>query len=173
MTLSTAVVIVAVVYGAYRLAGDYIRRSMRSFASAQRAWSELSTTAKEIVEQDIPEPAARAVIGLAGAAGCGCFIRGVMAAHYLPGLLRRSVDEPGDWDQAFTAIGNLSIEQKRSFDRLLALVLVYDSFKNPLQGWFFRRMLRSYVDPEPTFAEKAETQLAAFSVLSRRQLLAR
>ena len=53
---------------------------------------------------------------------------------------------------------------------LVMLVLVYDTFRNPLQGYLTRRAIKAIAEPKPDFQTKSEAQMTAFSVLSRRKL---
>lgn len=171
MTLSFALVAVALTFGVYLLAATYVRRSVRSFASAKRAWSDLNASVQAFLAEDVPQSAARVAVGLMSAAGCGCFVRGVLISHYLPrvSVLPRSAGAI-KWEKDFSDLANLRADQKAKFERVIGLVIIYDSFRNPLQGWAFRRMMRSFASAEPSFTEKLEAQLAAVSVLSRRKV---
>jgi hypothetical protein len=171
MTLVMAILLVVLVFSAYRLADDYVRRSMGSFDSAARVWTDLDAAATELLNTDLPESVGRMVVALTRLAGCGCFVRGVLLSNYLP-RAKLQQDGRGDkWNDAFNDLKVLNGSQKDCFDRLLSLVIVYDSFRNPLQGWLFRRLLRSFTQDKRSYREKAEAELAALSVLSNRKPL--
>jgi hypothetical protein len=163
--------LVVVVWGAYRLAEDIVRRSLNSFQTADRVWSDLKTKSQEITDAaQVPEEVCRIVYALTASAGCGCYVRGMIMHHYLPALSTRKPDTPSEqrWSESFDKIAELPIEVQRKLAELIMLVFVYDSFKNPVQGWIFRRIVRSAANPSPNFAARTEAELTAFSVLSRK-----
>jgi hypothetical protein len=170
MTVVLALVVFTVFYGAYLLARDFVTRSIRSYGNAESVWSDLVNTADKLMDDDIPESVATAVLGLVVVAGCGCFVRGMLVSHYLPRPSPSKSEGSGHWNKAFEDVENLTADQRSNFYQLLATVVVYDSFRNPLQGWLFRRVLKSFLQPNPSFVQKAETQITAFSILARRGL---
>jgi hypothetical protein len=170
MTVAIAFVVLAVSYGVYLLARDFVTRSIRSYGSAEHVWGDLIGTADKLMASDIPESVARAVLGLVAAAGCGCFVRGMLVNHYLPRPSLVKSGDAGPWNKAFEDVENLTAEQRGNFYQLLAATVVYDSFRNPFQGWMFRRILKTFLQPNPSFVQKAETQITAFSILTRRGL---
>lgn len=170
MTVAVAFVVLAVFYGAYLLARDFVSRSIRSYGSAEQVWSDLVGASDKLMDADIPESVARAVLGLVAAAGCGCFVRGMLINHYLPRPSLVKSGDAGPWNKAFEDVEDLTAEQRGDFYQLLAAAVVYDSFRNPLQGWLFRRILKTFLQPNPSFIQKAETQITAFSILTRRGL---
>lgn len=160
---------VGAVAAAYFISSAYIRRSERSFSSAARVMDDLSSAVRGFVESDAPPEVARLAIQMAAITGCGCFVRGVLVSHYLPrGTISRG-NVPRSLNSAFEASRRMPGELQTQFDRIAGLVMIYDSFRNPLQGWLFRRALRSFVEAKPTWNDQAETKLALFSVLSRKQ----
>lgn len=166
MIIVWAILASAVVYGSFLLASDYVRRSMRSYASAESVWTNLAGTAHELIESDIPASVARMILGLVTMAGCGCFVRGMLLSYYLPIPDGARSKADSVWDQSFADANKLSQEQREKFNHLLGQVMVYDSFTNPLQGWLFRRALKAFMRNEQTFAQRASTQLTVLSVLS-------
>jgi hypothetical protein len=170
MTFLAVALIIASVGGAYWLADYYVCRSMRSFQTAEDVWHKLNGAASELLTHDIPESVSRMVVALTFLAGCGCFVRGVLIAHYLPRVRLASSNSQSQWEQAFNDLGNLDPLQRSAFERLLGFVIIYDSFKNPFQGWLFRRVTRSFTKSVPSFKERAEAQLTALDVLSRRNV---
>jgi hypothetical protein len=167
MTLDFALLLVLAVTLTAWLVHDYIRRASRSYASASRVWTNLDTVAREILDADVSQPVARAVLALVALAGCGCFVRGVLMSHYLPRLMTVSAASSGKWNRAFDDVERLNVGQRELFSKLVTLVVIYDSFRNPMHGWVFRRMLRTYTKPIVPPAYRAEAQLASFSVLNR------
>ena len=167
MTLHAAILIVLVTIALSWIAYDYVERSMRSYASASKVWTDVDSTARELLETDLPQSVARAILGLLALAGCGCFVRGVLVSHYLPRLMTVGKTSSGKWNRAFDDVENLGPAQREQFSKLITLVVVYDSFRNPLHGWIFRRTLRNFTKPVVPSAYRVEAQLASFSVLNR------
>lgn len=146
---------------------------MRSFENAEFAWRELAAEARAIVEADVPTNVAKVVIALAATAGCGCYVRGLLMAHYLPKFLIVRGDRNGKWSGSLEAVDNLPSELREKFQRMMMLVILYDGYRNPAHGWLFRRVMKSYTQGRQSFQEKLETKLTAASVLSRREPLER
>ena len=160
--------LVAVTALSYALARAYLQGAMRSFARAERALADLQSAVRTLVEQDVPASVAKIALQLSVHAGCGCFVRGMLTSHYLPrvALVPRA---SGDvWEAAFADVERLPPAQREAFNRVVALVVVYDCFRNPLQGWLFERLMRSFTRAEPSWSDKAEAKLTAWSVVSRR-----
>lgn len=170
MTYSVAIVALALLVpvAIFRLAQDYVRRSMRSFGKADKVWADLVHSAESLLEDDIPEHLARSIVALMRLAGCGCFVRGVVTAHYLPFLSRTGGGEGAE--DAFIEFDALDGEQRERFWALLSAVILYDGFRNPFQGLLFRNMIRTYYRPSPRLSarEKLQAALTAFGVLGRK-----
>lgn len=169
MSIFWALLAVMVTWGGYRLADDYLRRSMLSFGSAEHAWGVVTANAERLMEQDISPAVAKLIVRTVSAAGCGCFVRGMLLGHYLP--RSRSTREEADryWGSLFDEIDSGGQEMGKLFWQFLASVVVYDSFRNPLQGWLFRRALKEMLRPEPSYQAKLEAKSAIFSVVSKRK----
>lgn len=165
LTLLTIGVVAAV----YLAVSSYVERAKRSFANADRVMTDLTAAVRTFVESDAPPEVARLAIQMSVLTGCGCFMRGVLMSHYLPrgGIVRANV--PKALNAAFQQSRGMPIELQTQFDRISGLVMIYDSFRNPIQGWLFRRVLWSFVETKPTWNDQAETKLALFSVLSRKR----
>lgn len=172
MMITLALLAVLTGYGALRLSQDYLRRSSTSFANAERAWVGVNEAAQKLLDQDIPESVGRVIVALMATAGCGCYVRGMLKGHYLPRFQFRRPQRVASLDQAFKQVEEMSNDQRDLFSSLVAAVMVYDSFRNPLQGWLFRRLLKSYVKPQPPLSAKYEANLAAMSVLSNKGAIA-
>lgn len=169
MTVVITILLLALVYSTYRGADYYLDRSMVSFRNAERAWSELTLLARELVARDLPPRVAKLVVAMTASAGCGCFIRGVIISHYVPQLLRRYPNEERSLGPVFEQIENLDAESRDLFWKFQVHVMVYDSFRNPAQGWLFRRALKETLKPEVSYSTKREAQSAVFSVVARRK----
>lgn len=173
MKLAIFSLIVLAAYAALRMGEDYVRRSLRSFRRAEAVWADLSATADGLIQSDAPASVKRVVLALMMSAGCGCFVRGMLVSHYLPRVsLQQSLRERRSakmWESAFSDVDSLPAGFKEDFSRLLALVMIYDSYRNPLQGFFFRRLLRSVLQPKLDYGTRAEVQLTAFSVVSKKE----
>ena len=173
MNLVTALFVVLVCYLFVRSAEDFMRHSLRSFQNADRVWAELNQVGKRIAESDAPVSVKRLVLALMLSAGCGCFVRGMLASHYLPRFALRAGrgSSPGKryWEKAFTDVEVLPVGLQDDFTHLTALVLIYDSYRNPLTGYFFRRVLRLVMQPKLDFGTRTEVHLAAYSVVTRKQ----
>jgi hypothetical protein len=166
MTISLAIVFCAIIYGLYRLALDYVNRAKSSFAHAEAIWNDIARIADELVNSEIPPSVARAVVGLVATAGCGCFVRGMLMSYYLPtpeGVKKKADQE---WERSFSDLRHLTDAQREKFDNLMVMVIVYDSFRNPLQGWLFRRALKSFMRNEQTFVQRVKTELTVLTILS-------
>lgn len=164
LTLAT----VATVGAAYVLMSVYMRKAVISFRSADKLGAELSVEIRNFVESDAPPAVARLAIQLGAIAGCGCFVRGVLMSHYLPRVTvtrGRGVDPV---QSAFDEADSMTADQQKAFGRITGMVIVYDSFRNPFQGWLFRRLLKSYLQPSQRWDSQLEAKLATFSVVSRR-----
>lgn len=169
MNVVWAVLACAAVWAIYRLLEDYTRRSLRSYASAERVWADLNSTARSLLERDIGVHLAHNILSLSIAAGCGCFVRGLLIQHYLPAFITNRKRSNSEVENGFREAESLTGEAKQEFNQLLALVMLYDSFRNPFQGWLFKRVLSSYAR-RPSFRELREAELASYSVLSRKNL---
>lgn len=124
----------------------YIRRARRSYVNAARVWVMVRMTADDIVTGNFPREAKEIALDLALAAGCGCFVRGVLLQHWLPTVMagfRRSRGGNGV-NQIERTMGALSAHQRKKMDTLIGAVLVYDSLSNPFQGYLLRRAVRSF-----------------------------
>jgi len=167
--IAFGIIAIAVVYGAVRLLTDYLQRSQRSFASAQIAWNEVDRAVLELLDSDVPAVVAQLAILIARLTGCGCFVRGVLMSHYLP---RFTVKPKPQLEVAFASLNELSPKQKKLFDQVIATAVVYDSYRNPLIGGLFRRLVKSAIQSQHTYSATLETQLAAAAVLSRKDPVA-
>lgn len=167
MIFAAAIIFVALFWGGYRLLEEYVRRSMRSYAAAERTWAEVKSAATDLMAHDVGAELARNVLMLVWSAGCGCYVRSLLMHHYLPGFFERRGQQSADIDKGFREIDALSADARADFHRLVAMVMVYDSFRNPLQGWLFRRVLRSYLT-KPGYREIREAELASYAVLAKK-----
>lgn len=172
MTIIIALLAVLIGFGSFRLAQDYLRRSATSFASAERAWEGVKGAADDLLKNDVPETVARVVLALMVTAGCGCYVRGMLVSHYLPRFPTREPEQSGQWDRAFVDVDALPNDQRDQFSKLIVAVVVYDSFRNPLQGWLFRRLITSFVKAQQPIAAKYEAKMTALHVLSRKDAIA-
>ena len=172
MNVVFALLAVLAGFGAFRISQDYLRGSSRSFASAERAWTGVTDAASKLIDQDIPESVGRVAVALMATAGCGCYVRGMLKKHYLPRVQFRKPPRIAALDEAFRDVEKMSNEQRDLFSDLVANVIVYDSFRNPLQGWLFRRLLRAYVKPQPPLTAKYEANMTAMDVLSQKGAIA-
>lgn len=172
MMVPIALLAVLFGFGIFRLAQDYVRRSARSFASAERAWEGVKVAADDLLKNDVPETVARVVLALMATAGCGCYVRGMLVSHYLPRAQIVESEKSGQWDKAFGDVDALPHEQRDQFSKLLAAVVVYDSFRNPLQGWLFRRLIKSFIKVQQPITAQYEAKMTALSVLSRKDAIA-
>jgi hypothetical protein len=157
-----------VAYGAVKI---YVRRSMNSFQMAEFVWGKLAAEAQAIIEADVPASVGKVVLALAATAGCGRYVRGLLIAHYLPTFVIARGDRQGRWSGSLEAVENLPPEIRDRFEHMMALVMIYDGYRNPVHGWFFRRVMKSYTESKRTFEQKLETKLTAVSVLSRKEPL--
>lgn len=171
MNIAAAIIIALVAYAAYRLAQDYVRRSQRSFGNASIAWVRLNEMGREIATSDkTSEAVAKVVLGLMLAAGCGCFVRGILISHYLPRAIVMRGGRDDEWDGAFEEIEEMDASDRAAFVQFLMQVVLYDSFRNPLQGWLFRRAIRMRGRLVPPPENRYEAQIVASSILRRRGL---
>ncbi len=172
MKLVALFLIVPLGYLAIRLLEEFLRRSLNSFRHADCVWSDLSQTARDLAEADVPTSVRRVVLALMMSAGCGCYVRGMFVSHFLPriflGIRGGEKNRRGQWDQAFFDVDALPAPLSKEFSKLIALVVVYDSYRNPLQGYFFRRLIRSISKIKLDYGTHAEAELTAFSVISKR-----
>jgi len=168
-----AILLVAAAAAAYRLADYYVRFATRSTAMAGRVWGDFEQQVRHFVSESESAEVSKLAIHMAAAAGCGCFVRGALMSHYLPRFSIEPKEERPGVQSAFAQVGDLPHAQREAFSKLIVMTLIYDSFRNPLQGWFFRRMLDSFTKPTVSWTHQQEAKLAAFSVLSRRQAIAR
>lgn len=159
---------IVITYGVFRVLEDYIRRSERSFGTAERVWTDLNKLLTELLQSEVPSAVAQLAVMIGAVTGCGCFVRGVLMSHYLP---RAFIMPPQNsrFEVAFLAVEKLDAHQRKLFEQVMGMAIVYDSFRNPLQGWLFRRLLRSATQSEPSYSTKLETQLATASVLSKKK----
>lgn len=173
MNTLLVILLLAVGLGAYRLASDYVQLSMRSFASAERVWLDVSSSAARVLDLGIPQNVAKLVVMLTATAGCGCFVRGMLIGHYLPRRANKATQD-NSLSGAFSDLESLDANVRNEVWTLLSQVMVYDSFRNPLQGWLFRRMLKNFVlaPAQANMVTKLEAQLTAISVLRRKATLA-
>lgn len=169
MNVFIALLSVLLTYAVYRLAFYYLQRSQASFRAADRVGADMATHARTLLDRDIPLRVAKLVVAMSAGAGCGCFVRGIIMVHYVPGWLRPRAVSNRSLDAVFEEIENLDAETKQIFWKFQIAVMVYDSFRNPAQGWLFRHAVRSMLKVEAPYAAKREAQTAIFSVVSRRK----
>jgi hypothetical protein len=167
MTLALAIMLIGIAALAYMLAAQYVAFATRSFASANKVWNDLNEKANAILEEDIPVGVARIVFALTATAGCGCYVRGMLIGLYAPVPRGAMSHSDASWDKAFGGLDALPQKTRDEVSRLMAIAMVYDSYRNPLQGWIFRHAVKQYARGEPSFFDKLEAQLLALSVLSR------
>ena len=167
MIVAFAFVAILATWAMFRIAQDYVRRSIRSFRHAERVWAAAMAEARILMEADIPSSVSRLVIELSSLAGCGCFVRGMVVSHYFPRAIPSNDAPDATWDGAFADVEALPSQQRDQFRKMLALIVLYDSYRNPFQGWLFRRSLKAVIRPDPGFKVQMETQLTAYSVVSR------
>lgn len=161
----------SMVWIAFRLCEYYVSRATRSYAHAEKAWSEAMTLAHEILEKDIPLSVAQLIVATSALAGCGCFVRGLIASAYLPHTRREKSESSNSWDGAFTDLEALDSENRKLFNDFLVRIVIYDSYKNPISGKIFRSIVRS--KSSNNTALRLETQLTTYSLLSRKNALNR
>ncbi len=166
--MTLVILAIAVTALLYRLGVMYVRRSMRSFSSGATVWADLHKELRAFIEKEPPVAVAQLAIGLATAAGCGCFVRGVVATHYLPRFRQPRPQPRNPVEPAFNEVRSMEPELQEAFDRIMARVIVYDSYRNPVQGYLFRHIMWTFIQPQQSLASQLETKLAAFSVMSRR-----
>ena len=163
-----SIVAVLAVWAAFRGVDYYVRRSLRSFEHASQVWNTANDLAQDVLAAKVPLSVARLVLELSALAGCGCFVRGMIVSHYLPRLHSSRSNEKGPWDQAFADLETLEPDVRQTFSKYIGMLILYDSFRNPFQGWLFRRAMRSVTRPNPSYEVRMETQLTAYSVVSKR-----
>lgn len=144
--MSIPVILVALVIIGGLLAEMYIRRARRSYANAGRVWVMVRESASAIVEGNFPREAKEIALDLALAAGCGCFVRGVLLQHWVPTIMAatRHHRRGSGPNQVEATMNALTQSQRKRMDTLIGAVLVYDSLANPLLGYLFRRAIRSF-----------------------------
>jgi hypothetical protein len=174
MIVALTITMSVLLWVGFRLSEYYTLRSLRSYRNAERIWADLNRVAQSLLQRDITADVAFNVFALACTAGCGCYVRTLLINHYLPwasdiGKARRSRPEV---DRGFHDIEQLVGEAKSEFRELMALVIAYDSFRNPLQGWLLRRMLGSHFK-RPGFRESREAEIASYKVLSHEKTVIR
>ena len=157
-------ILAAAVALAYWLSSRYIQYAQRSFVTASMVGNDLNKAVREVLDAEAPSIIARLSIQLMAIAGCGCFVRGILIGHYLPRVTINSTDDAAQ--AAFNELSQMSPELQAKFNKVVALVFIYDSYRNPLQGAMFRRIMRSFLRPEPRWSDQLEAKLAAFSVVS-------
>ncbi len=144
----------------------YFTRARTSLRAAESALFEIERKAEDLLQQDLPVNVARVVIAMVYAAGCGCFVRAMLLGHYLP---RRHV-ATGVVREGNKEIETLNLETREKISELMMLVIIYDSFRNPLQGWLFRRILKEYTRSSEKIEMNAkwEARLATMAVVDRK-----
>jgi hypothetical protein len=167
MTFAVSSIFLLLAYTAVRLSQDYMAKSLVSYGHAERTWAEVNKLARELLAQDVSPNVAKSVIALAHLTGCGCFVRGVLLQHYFPSLVSKP-SAPQRTAAAMNEVDALNSQTRELFGKFLAVVIANDSFRNPLQGLLFRRVLQSYATPKQGFRERREAELTAFSVLNRK-----
>lgn len=164
-----SIAIAGVVGIAYILAAHYVRRATRSIGSAGDVWAQLQQEVRTFVEKGAAPEIATFAIQLGAVAGCGCFVRGVVMNHYLPPAMLALFDDDKKIEPVEIEARHLDVDQQERLSHIVTLVIMYDSFRNPFQGFLFRRILRSYMVPDHiSWRSKVEAKAAAFSVMSRR-----
>ncbi|QLC25773.1 hypothetical protein HFP57_12605 [Parasphingopyxis algicola] len=158
-----ALIIGAVIW----LSERYFAWAKQNLAHAAAMQPKLTAKAARLIEdEDTPESVARVVFWLAAAAGCGCFVRGFVIYHYLP-RFGRSDKDSASLDEAFGDVEKLPVDDRKEFFEFLAMVIAYDSYENPLQGWLFRRAIRSFFNKQTmSFQDRLIAMGTAFSILS-------
>lgn len=158
--------------GVMILADRYVTRSLRSYQFADIMLSRVMENLTKLTEGDLPVGAARISFMLASTAGCGCFVRAVLLSHYLPSSWASAIfggvrqNPSPEFEHDLFDMDELSAEQGKHFSQLVASVIIYDGYRNPLSGWLFRRIVRAYAEPSYTDRERAE--ITTFSVLGRK-----
>lgn len=170
MKIAVAILIVLIAFGAYRLAQDYVRRSLTSFGSAERSQADMAEAARTLIESEPPPAVAKLVITMSLMAGCGCFVRGMLASHYLPRATVNRGKAEGRWAQAFAEAEGLSWEMRDIFAKFLIQVIIYDSFRNPFQGYLLRHTLENIVRPQPSLGTFLEARMTALSVVNSKRV---
>jgi hypothetical protein len=86
--------------------------------------------------------------------------------YYLPAPdgIKKVADE--EWQRSFSDLRQLSEAQREKFNQLIVCAIVYDSYRNPLQGWLFRHAIKSFMKNEQTFVQRVKTELTVLRVLS-------
>lgn len=177
MSTNLLLTVVAIAVPAATVAGYvYVRRSMRSFASAEFVRTKiLDVTARELLATPgLPKEVAHLVLSIFHLAGCGCLIRGILLGR----LMLLFTGARGDrerraaqhrTDRAFSILERQDASVREKFGELIAYATIYDSFANPLQGWLFRHVLRTYMTPRPKLSpeEKLKGEMIAVSILRR------
>jgi hypothetical protein len=158
------------VAGVYRLAVGYVRRSLRSFGSAERVFGDIETASNAILDKRIPQSVARFVVSLVMQAGCGCFVRGFLMRHYLPRISVRYQDGNREVSVAMDDIDRLDPDVRKMIWDLIALIIVYDGYRHPMSGWIFRHALKAFDSPlaQAGIETRLETWQTAVSVLRRK-----
>ena len=169
MTILISIIAVLLVWAVFKGLEYYLTRSLRSFRKAETHWPKLVAQSQELLAMQISAGFASVVFQLMATAGCGCYVRGMLLSHYLPvAWLADDSDKSRDVDVAFRDIERAPAEQREAFAKLVAQVVVYDSFRNPLQGWLLRRVMKQVLRPEPSVKVRYESQITVRSVLARR-----
>ena len=170
MTFEVFAVTIASTAVLFAIARKYVDRSLRSYRSADAMLGKISDNLTRLAEADAPLGVARIGFMLAATTGCGCYVRGILYSHYMPSSLARLIaggpKRGSSFERDLADLAKLNAAQRSAFSDLIVSVIIYDSYRNPLSGWLFRHMIRSY--DRPSFTERADAEVTAVSILSRK-----
>lgn len=160
-----AAIVISVAAASY-----YVKRSLGSFRRAEAVQRELEKQASDIIDMAESVALKRYVLSMVALAGCGCFVRGMLALHFLPRLTSSIDQDDQSFDEVMSEIDEASSEFRKKFSNFTIHLVVYDSFRNPLQGWLLRHALTSLTKPVPqaNFVARQEAMIATFSVIGRK-----
>ena len=171
--ISIALLLVLIVFAAFRIAQDIVRRSMNSFKNAELVWNEILKSGRILVENDaVTPPVSRLIIKLMGMAGSGKFVRTMIFQSLVPSAFRTSKPKEG-FEAIIREINHLPENLHEEFRKLLILVLLYDSYSNPVQGRAMRFLTQLAHVNDANYRTKAETEITTYHVVSRSMGLAR
>lgn len=172
MTFEVFIFVVTFCIGVTVLINTYVNRSLRSYQSASAMLGHVTENLEELTKSEPPVGVARLGFMLASTAGCGCYVRAVLMSRYLPTPLASSIfggsgrGKSKEVEHDMFDLDKLTPEQRQHFSKLVASVIVYDGYRNPLSGWAFRKMMDAHTETSYTQREGAE--LTIFSVLARK-----
>lgn len=163
---------ITIVIGAGFIALDrYFVMAKDSLEKAEEALFDIEKTALKILDSDITKSTALIVVGLIGTAGCGCYVRGMLRDAIAPWARiphRLTMTDMGKKvQQGYDDLDDSKPSVRDDFHALIALTIIYDSYKNPLSGLLFRRFLKNVTsNSSNSVTAKRKAELTAIDVIT-------